>query len=130
MIFGQSWLSSMITIFCSFRGSMTRKPLSYSFLKVHKVIISKDFIWSSYNIHFVSLHHLKGPSSSSSFHCNVTINWKGSTFPPFFSLSNPQAFDHHQSQRGGGKLNFTWLASGNLNQKCQDFPLECKCYII
>ena len=41
------------------RGSMTY--LLFSFLKVqsklHKVIISKCFIWSSYNIRFVSLHH-------------------------------------------------------------------------
>ena len=40
-------------------GSIT--CLLFSFLKVqsklHKVIISKCFIWSSYNIHFVSLHH-------------------------------------------------------------------------
>ena len=53
----------MITICCSFRGSMTQKPLLFSFLKVQskytvqKVIISKYFIWSWYNIHFVSLHH-------------------------------------------------------------------------
>ena len=53
----------MITICCSFRGSMTQKPLLFSFLKVqskytvHKVIISKYFIWSWYSIHFVSLHH-------------------------------------------------------------------------
>ena len=30
---------------------------SKSSKQVHKVIISKDFIWSSYNIHFESLHH-------------------------------------------------------------------------
>ena len=42
---------------------MTQKPLLFSFLKVqskytvHKVIISKYFIWSWYSIHFVSLHH-------------------------------------------------------------------------
>ena len=52
----------MIIICCSFRGSMTQKPLLFSFLKVqskytvHKVIISKFFIWSWYSIHFVSLH--------------------------------------------------------------------------
>ena len=55
----------MIIICCSLRGStcMTQKPLLFSFLKVqskytvHKVIISKYFIWSWYSIHFVSLHH-------------------------------------------------------------------------
>ena len=30
---------------------------SKSSKQVHKVVISKDFIWSSYNIHCVSLHH-------------------------------------------------------------------------
>ena len=92
---------------------------SKSSKQVHKVIISKDLIWSSYSIHFVSLHHYKVPSSSSS-HYNAAVNLKASTSPPF-SSSNPRAFDHHPSQRGGGKgrgrLNLAWLALRNLNQK-------------
>ena len=121
----------------------THKPLLYSFLKVQNkdtklLIIRKDFISSSYNIHFVSLHHYKVPSSSSSSSSssspyNAAVNLKASTSPPF-SSSNPRAFDHHPSQRGGGKgrgrLNLAWLALRNLNQKCQDFPLEYMCYII
>ena len=106
---------------------------SKSSKQVHKVIISKDLIWSSYSIHFVSLHHYKVPSSSSSSsHYNAAVNLKASTSPPF-SSSNPRAFDHHPSQRGGGKgrgrLNLAWLALRNLNQKCHDFPLEYMCYI-
>ena len=59
-MFGQSWLSSMITICCS----LTERIYDIFVIffsqiskQVHKVIISKDFIWSSYNIHFESLHH-------------------------------------------------------------------------
>ena len=59
-MFGQSWLASMITICCS----LTERIYDIFVIffsqiskQVHKVIISKDFIWSSYNIHFVSLHH-------------------------------------------------------------------------
>ena len=96
----------------------THKPLLYSFLKVQSkdtklLIIRKDFIWSSYNIHFVSLHHYKVLSSSSSSPYNAAVNLKASTSPPF-SSSNPRAFDHHPSQRGGGRgrgrLNLAWLA--------------------
>ena len=52
--------SSMVTICCS----LTERIYDIFVIffsqiskQVHKVIISKDFIWSSYNIHFVSLHH-------------------------------------------------------------------------
>ena len=71
------------------------KPLLYSFLKVQSkdtklLIIRKDFIWSSYNIHFVSLHHYNVPSSSSSSPYNAAVNLKASTSPRF-SSSNPRA---------------------------------------
>ena len=86
---------------------MTQKPFVISFLKVQSnytklLIISKDFIWSSYNIHFISLHHYKEPSSSSSSHFNAAVNLKASTSPSF-SSSNPKAFDHRPIQRGGGR---------------------------
>ena len=80
---------------------------SKSSQQVHKVIISKDLIWSLYSIHFVSLHHYKVPSSSSSSHYNAAVNLKASTSPPF-SSSNPQAFDHHPRQRGGGEEGRDW----------------------
>ena len=126
----------MITLCCSLRRIYDTETFVIFFSKsskqVHKVIISKDLIWSSYSIHFVSLHHYKVPSSSSSSHYNAAVNLKASTSPPF-SSSNPRAFDHHPSQRGGGKgrgrLNLAWLALRNLNQKCHDFPLEYMCYI-
>ena len=127
----------MITPCCSLRGIYDTETFVISFLKVQSnytklLIISKDFIWSSYNIHSVSLHHYKEPSSSS-FHFNAAVNLKASTSPSF-SSSNPQAFDHRPIQRGGGRgggrFNLAWMALGNLNQKCQDFPLQYKCYII
>ena len=79
---------------------------SKSSKQVHKIIISKDFIWPSYSIHFVGLYHYKVPSSSSS-HYNAAVNLKASTSPPF-SSSNPQAFDHHPRQRGGGEEGGDW----------------------
>ena len=102
----------MITICCSFRGSMTQKPLLFSFLKVqskytvHKVIISKYFIWSWYNIHFVSLHH----SYHHHHHLPIIMQQSIESFnlpsPLPFPLGNPQAFDQFSSKpnkgRGGG----------------------------
>ena len=101
----------MITICCSFRGSMTQKPLLFSFLKVqskytvHKVIISKFFIWSWYNIHFVSLHH----SYHHHHHLPIIMQQSIESFnlPPLpFPLGNPQAylinFHPSQTREGGG----------------------------
>ena len=106
----------MITPCCSLRGIYDTETFVISFLKVQSnytklLIINKDFIWSSYNIHFVSLHHYKVPSSSSSSSSsspyNAAVNLKASTSPPF-SSSNPQAFDHHPRQRGGGEEGGDW----------------------
>ena len=101
----------MITLCCSLRRIYDTETFVIFFSKsskqVHKVIISKDLIWSSYSIHFVSLHHYKVPSSSSSSHYNAAVNLKASTSPPF-SSSNPQAFDHHPRQRGGGEEGGDW----------------------
>ena len=51
----------MITLCCSLRRIYDTETFVIFFSKsskqVHKVIISKDLIWSSYSIHFVSLHH-------------------------------------------------------------------------
>ena len=137
-IFGQLWLSSMIIICCSFRGSMTQKPLLFSFLKVqskytvHKVIISKYFIWSWYSIHFVSLHH----SYHHHHHLPIIMQQSIESFnlPPLpFHLGNPQAFDQFSSKpnkgRGGGGFEPCLTTLGNLNQKRQDFIIEYKCYI-
>ena len=100
----------MIKLCCSLRRIYDTETFVIFFSKsskqVHKVIISKDLIWSSYSIHFVSLHHYKVPSSSSS-HYNAAVNLKASTSPPF-SSSNPQAFDHHPRQRGGGEEGGDW----------------------
>ena len=94
--------------------------------QVHKVIISKDFLWSSYNIHFVSniinIIIIIFPLQCSS------------GFESFNSLSllfKQQAFDHHPSQREGGRreIEHCLTGIGDLNQKCQDFPLESMCYI-
>ena len=108
----------MITICCSLRGIYDTETFVISFLTVQSnytklLIMNKDSIWSSYNIHFVSLHHYKEPSSSSSSHFNAAVNLKASTSPSF-SSSNPKAFDHRPIQggggRGGGRFNLAWLA--------------------
>ena len=86
----------MIIICCSFRGSMTQKPLLFSFLKVQskytvqKVIISKYFIWSWYSIHFVSLHH----SYHHHHHLPIIMQQSIESFnsfppPPSFSPGQP-----------------------------------------
>lgn len=52
--------SSMVTICCSLTERIYDIFViffSQSSKQVHKVIIGKEVIWSSYNIHFVSLHH-------------------------------------------------------------------------
>ena len=131
----QLWLSSINIICCSFRGSMTQKPLLFSFLKVqskytvHKVIISKYFIWSWYSIHFVSLHH-----SYHHHHLPIIMQQSIESFnlPPLpFHLGNPQEFDQFsifiQAKQGeGGGIEPYLTTLGNLNQKCQDFNIQDK----
>ena len=99
-------LFSMITKRCSLRGSLKQKPFVIFFSdiskQVHKVIISKGVIWSSYNIHCVSLHNTYHHHPSS-FHYDATITLEASTSSPSFSLSNPQ--DLHSSREGRGGLN-------------------------
>ena len=114
----QLWLSSINIICCSFRGSMTQKPLLFSFLKVqsrytvHKVIISIYFIWSWYSIHFVSLHH-----SYHHHHLPILIQQSIESFnlSPFLftwethkNLINFQ-FSSKPNKVRGGELNLTWL---------------------
>ena len=108
----------MIIICCSFRGSMTQKPLIFSFLKVqskytvHKVIISIYFIWSWYSIHFVSLHH-SYHHHHHHLHLPIIIQQSIESFncpsPLPFPLGNPQAFDQFSSKpnKGGGGGNWT-----------------------
>ena len=125
----------MIIICCSFRGSMTQKPLLFSFLKVqskytvHKVIISKYFIWSWYSIHFVSLHH----SYHHHHHLPIIMQQSIESFnlPPLpFPLGNPQAFDQFSSKpnKGRGGIEPCLTTLGNLNQKRHDFIIEYVLY--
>ena len=91
---------------------MTQKPLLFSFLKVqskytvHKVIISKFFIWSWYNIHFVSLHH----SYHHHHHLPIIIQQSIENFnlpppPPSFSPGQPTSISIWSSKphKGGGE---------------------------
>ena len=94
--------------------------------QVHKVIISKDFLWSSFNIHFVSniiniIIIIFPLQCSSGFE----------SFNSLFLLFKQQSFDHHPSQREGGRgeIEHCLTGIGDLNQKRQDFPLESMCYI-
>ena len=131
----QLWLSSINIICCSFRGSMTQKPLLFSFLKVQskytvqKVIISKYFIWSWYSIHFVSLHH-----SYHHHHLPILIQQSIESFnlSPFLftwethkNLINFQFSSKPNKVRGGGIEPYL-TTLGNLNQKCQDFNIQDK----
>ena len=134
----------MIIICCSFRGSMTQKPLLFSFLKVqskytvHKVIISKYFIWSWYSIHFESLHHSYHHHHHHHHHPRLSIIIQQSieSFnlpPPSFSPGQPTCIwsIFIQAKQGGrvGGIEPCLTTLGNLNQKCQDFIIEYKCYI-
>ena len=125
----------MIIICCSFRGSMTQKPLLFSFLKVqskytvHKVIISKYFIWSWYSIHFVSLHH-----SHHHHHLPIIIQQSIESFnlpPPSFSPGQPTSiwsiFIQAKQGKGGG-IEPCLTTLGNLNQKRHDFIIEYVLY--
>ena len=128
----------MIIICCSFRGSMTQKPLLFSFLKVqskytvHKVIISKYFIWSWYSIHFVSLYH--SYMYHHHHHLPIIIQQSIENFipPPFlfpWALPTGNWSIFIRAKGGGGGIE-PWLTTlGKLNQKDQDFVIEYKCYI-
>ena len=99
---------------------MTQKPLLFSFLKVqskytvHKVIISKYFIWSWHSIHFVSLHHSYHHHHYHHHHHHLPIIIQQSieSFnlpPPSFSPGQPTSISIWSSKpnKGGGGGNWT-----------------------
>ena len=96
---------------------------SKSSKQVHKIIISKDFIWLSYNIHFVSaiIIIIIFPLIMQQWIWKLQHPLPSPLTTGFWSSSKPKG--------GGGRLNIAWLTLGNLNQKCWDFPLECTYYI-
>ena len=98
--------------------------LSKSSKQVHKIIISKDFIWLSYNIHFVSaiIIIIIFPLIMQQWIWKLQHPLPSPLTTGFWSSSKPKG-------GGGGRLNIAWLTLGNLNQKCWDFPLECTYYI-
>ena len=101
---------------------------SKSSKQVHKIIISKDFIWLSYNIHFVSaiIIIIIFPLIMQQWIWKLQHPLPSPVTTGFWSSSKPKGGGGGGE---GGDWKFAWLALGNLNQKCQDFPLECTCYI-
>ena len=103
---------------------------SKSSKQVHKIIISKDFIWLSYNIHFVSaIIIIIFPLIMQQWIWKLQHPLPSPLTTGFWSSSKPKGGGGGRWSGDGGDWTFAWLASGNLNQKCQDFPLECTCYI-
>ena len=118
----------------------THKPLLYSFLKVQSkdtklLIIRKDFIWSSYNIHFVSLYIIIKYHHHHHHH-HLPLIMQQSIWKLQHPLPSPRATHGLliiiQAKGEGGRVGGDWTLPDwhwEIWTRSEDFPLEYMCYI-